>query len=77
MNNTSTAAELLVQLGAEMKRKGVSTADLAAHLGISERTMRDRLAGRAEFTVSQIIASADCLGVSLTTLMSRTESVAA
>ena len=77
MTNAPTTAELLVQLAAEMKRKGVSTGDMAAHLGIADRTLRDRLAGRADFTVSQIIAAADYLGVTLTTLLSRAEAVAA
>lgn len=40
-------------LRAEMKRKGVSVADIRATLACSEKTARNKVNGRTEFGISQ------------------------
>lgn len=41
-------------LNAELARRGVSTKELAEYLGVSGKTANNKLAGRTEFTLSEI-----------------------
>ncbi len=41
-------------LNAEMSRKGISTKQFAEILGVSPKTANNKLAGRTEFTLSEI-----------------------
>ena len=43
-------------LNAELTRHGIKTKDFAQKIGVSEKTANNKLAGRTEFTLSEIKA---------------------
>lgn len=48
-------------LRAELARHNIKSKDLAAALGVSEKTVSNKLYGRSEFTLSEINAISDLL----------------
>jgi transcriptional regulator with XRE-family HTH domain len=53
---------------AELARRGLPAADLAAELGVSCASVSRRLAGRTPFSADELVATASWLGVPLTDL---------
>ena len=47
---------MFCNLRAEMARRGITSSDLAKATHKTERCMRDKLAGRSEFTLPEIIS---------------------
>jgi transcriptional regulator with XRE-family HTH domain len=58
---------------AEIARQRCGRAALADAIGVSRATIDRRLAGDQEFTVTELQAAADFLGVSLTKLLGEPE----
>lgn len=56
-------------IAAEMKRRRVSQAKLAAHLGISQAAVSARLRGAVDWRLSEITATAELLGVTVPSLI--------
>lgn len=56
-------------VAAEMKRRRVSQATLAAHLGISQAAVSARLRGAVEWRLNELTATAELLDVSLSALI--------
>lgn len=61
---------------AEMARAGVSQADLAARVGLSQSALSKRLRGVVPFRVDELDAIARVLRVTASDLLPRTEAVA-
>ncbi len=73
MNYTTTAAAG-VNVRAEMARKGLSQAQVGAHLAMSQAAVSAKLRGLTPFTIDQLASIAALLEVPLETL---TDGVAA
>jgi transcriptional regulator with XRE-family HTH domain len=56
-------------VGAALKQSAVSQRQLADKLGISQQGISQRLLGRVEFKITELIAAAALLEVSLTDLL--------
>lgn len=63
-------------LMAEMARQKITQSRLAEMLGISERTMSDKLRGCADFKLSEMMKIKDQFGQTLDYLFERAEPVA-
>jgi len=75
--NTPTAAGLAAEVRAEMARQGITAAKVAAATDISPASLSRRLNGTGEFTVAEMFRVAAFLGLTLSDLLRRAESVAA
>jgi transcriptional regulator with XRE-family HTH domain len=65
------------EIRAEMARRGWSASQLATRAGITADTLRRRLSGDDNLTVPELSRIASAFGLSLSTLVSRAEDVAA
>ena len=77
MPPTIAAAEIVVQVRAEMARQDVSLPQLATALGVRYATLRKRLANPATLKYSDISAVSQALGVPASQLIERAEQAAA
>lgn len=68
MHTTPTAATG-ANVRAEMARQGVTQADLAARLHVSQTQVSARLRGRVPFDVNELVLIAATLGVPLAALL--------
>ena len=75
--NPPTAAGLAGEVRAEMARQGVTAATMAQATDISRASLSRKLNGRNEFTVAEMFRVAEFLGMTLSDLLRRAESVAA
>lgn len=66
---------MLVNLRAEMARYGISTADFARVTGKTERSIRDKISGKRDFTLPESAAIRDAFfpGLKLEYLFSRSD----
>lgn len=66
---------MLHNLKAEMSRYGISTADIAAAIGKSERSVRDKISGKHQFSVPEAreIKQKFFIGMSLEYLFCQTK----
>lgn len=66
---------MLVNLRAEMARYGISAADLASVTGKTERSIRDKISGKRDFTLpeSAVIRDTFFPGLKLEYLFSRSD----
>jgi transcriptional regulator with XRE-family HTH domain len=60
-----------------MARQGVTAATMAQAIDISRASLSRKLNGGGEFTVAEMIRVSDFLGLALSDLLRRAESVAA
>jgi transcriptional regulator with XRE-family HTH domain len=75
--STRPTSPVAANVRAEIARRGLRHADLAAALGISAPAMSRRLNGEMTFDVDELQTVADFLGVDFTELMARTPEPAA
>jgi transcriptional regulator with XRE-family HTH domain len=68
MTQTNVAANVR----AELARKRISQTKVADHLGVSRQNIAQRLNGRVDFRVSELVAIASLLGIPVTALLSDT-----
>lgn len=77
MTSNEMPGRLLAEVRAEMARQDKRQAWLADRLGVTQPTVQRRLSGRSPMTLPELLSICDALGVSLATLASRAEQVAA
>jgi transcriptional regulator with XRE-family HTH domain len=75
--NTPTTAVLAGEVRAEMARQGVTAAKVSQATDISRASLSRKLNGRNEFTVAEMLRVTKFLGLTLSDLLQRAESVAA
>jgi len=75
--NPPTTAVLLGEVRAEMARRRVTAAKVALATDISRTSLSRKLNGHNEFTVAELFRVTEFLGLSLSDLLRRAESVAA
>jgi len=75
--NPPTTAGLAGEVRAEMARQGVTAASVAIATDISRTSLSRKLNGHNEFTVAEMLRVAKVLGLTLSDLIRRAESVAA
>ena len=75
--NPPTTAGLAGEVRAEMARQGVTAAKMSLSTDISRTSLSRKLNGRNEFTVAEMFRVSTCLGITLSDLLRRAESVAA
>jgi len=75
--NPPTTAGLAGEVRAEMARQGVTAAAVAQAIDISRTSLSRKLNGSGEFTVAEMLRVSNFLGLPLSDLLRRAESVAA
>lgn len=58
---------------AELSRRGLTQADVANRLGVTQQSVSARLCGRTRITTDELFAIADLLGVTVGTLTAGAE----
>lgn len=66
---SSDPAGMNGNLRAEMARRGIRQTDLAEVLGMSQASLSNRLAGKAEWKLSELQVIAQHMGIPLTRLL--------
>lgn len=69
MQTVTYRERVAAEVRAGLARRNLSRSDLADTLGISYRTLNDRLNGKSAFDLDEIRQAADFLGVDLVTLV--------
>ena len=65
MTQTNVAANVR----AELARKRISQTEVAARLGVSRQNVAQRLSGRVDFRVGELVAIAGLLNIPVTALL--------
>lgn len=74
---TQTPADVAANVRAEVARRGLRHADLATALGVSRPAMSRRLTCDMEFSITELRAVAEFLGVPLSVLLDEPAQAAA
>lgn len=61
--STSTTADVIAEIRAEMARRSVTQTDLASRVQLSLPALRRRLSGESQLLVSELLEIAEALGV--------------
>lgn len=69
MDTTTPTALVGANVRAEMARRGIVQAQLAAQLGMAQQSLSARLAGRIPFDINELTLVAGVLDVPLGTLL--------
>lgn len=74
--NTTTPTLVTREIRAEIARQGRRVSEVAESIGLSESQMSRRMSGRQDFSVGEILAIADTLGVSPAVIFGRAQDAA-
>ena len=69
MNTTDTRSAVAAEVRASLARKGETAAWLSESAGISKTALSRKLRGDVSFTVEEVVAVADALGIDADTLL--------